>query len=491
MKGISTLWQGIVAATADLGPEATALRIPLLVEFRMPPRIWRNRIGAAIETCAPFLTLRRKAGIEDSARGRVLFCFPHRTDSNINNLLPVAREALRRGLLGGILTARDLSAELREFVGVVPIVSAEDLVRQLGMLERVRNATRVANGYKQITEALSRHVPGFRMAGRRARVVRELVDSVLYGSVCEWLLDSWSPSCVISTSDFFPLEHHLCCQASLRQIPSLVIQHGVIGDFWWPFVADLYCMWGDAHADKMRHIGAPADRLRVLGMPATDALFGRANAGQHRHVGNGIQPVCLLLSQTNGRGYDPEVFRSYREFLAEAINLMPFITWKVKFHPREDDSFYREMGAAVYERLIFHPKHVSLEEAVNDADVVTTVSSTAGLESMIMDRPLIVAPATPRVRELAWWPGLGGGTYAASAQEFQIQLTNLLSDPDHRARQLDQQRQFLSKCFANQGRAAERIVDLLEQYSDQRSPSDMRSRFAARNRNGLAAPIVR
>jgi hypothetical protein len=161
MKGISTLWQGIVAATADLGPEATALRIPLLVEFRMPPRIWRNRIGAAIETCAPFLTLRRKAGIEDSARGRVLFCFPHRTDSNINNLLPVAREALRRGLLGGILTARDLSAELREFVGVVPIVSAEDLVRQLGMLERVRNATRVANGYKQITEALSRHVPGF------------------------------------------------------------------------------------------------------------------------------------------------------------------------------------------------------------------------------------------------------------------------------------------------------------------------------------------
>lgn len=490
MEPTSTLWQNIVAATADLGPEATALRIPLLVEFRMPPRKWINRLGAIGTACAPFLALPRRTG-RPSSRGRVLFCFPHRTSSNISNLLPVAREALRRGLLGGILTSGDLSVELHEFAGLAPMISAEELICQLGIRDRVRNAAHVANGYKQITAALSRHVRGFRMTGRRASLVRDLVDSVLHGLVCKRLLDSWSPSCVISTSDFFPLEHQLCCQASRRQIPSLVIQHGVIGDFWWPFVADRYCLWGDAHADEMRHIGAPADRLRVLGMPATDALFGRANAGQYRHVGNGIQPVCLLLSQTNGRGYDPEVFRSYREFLAEAINLMPFMTWKVKFHPREDDSFYREMGAAVYERLIFHPKHMSLEEAVNDADVVTTVSSTAGLESMIMDRPLIVAPATPRVRELAWWPGLGGGSYAASAQEFQIQLTNLLSDPDHRARQLDQQRQFLSKCFANQGRAAEHIVDLLEQYSEQRPRSDMQSRLAARNRNGLAAPIVR
>src|SRR5580704_14804305 len=140
MKTTSTLWQDIVAATTDLSPEATALRIPLLVEFRMPPRIWRSRIGAAIETCAPFLALPRAATIEDSQKGCVLFCFPHRTASNINNLLPVAREALRRGLLGGILTARDLSPELREFVGVVPIVSAQDLVHQFGILKRVRNA---------------------------------------------------------------------------------------------------------------------------------------------------------------------------------------------------------------------------------------------------------------------------------------------------------------------------------------------------------------
>jgi hypothetical protein len=483
----SRLWQEIVAATADLGPEGSVFRIPLFVEFRQPPRSLRERIGAAIGMCAPFFTLPRKAG-EYSPRGRVLFCFPHRTNSNINNLLPVAREALRRGLLGGILTAPDLSAELHEFVGLAPIVSAEQLLGQLSVQERVRTVARAAKAYTQITEALSRHLDGFRLTGHRARLAREVVVSALYGSVCKRVLERWLPSCVISTSDFWPLEHQLCRQASRQQIPSLVIQHGVIDDFWWPFVADFYCMWGDAQADQMRRLGAPAERLTVLGMPAMDNLFGRANAGQYRSVGNRAQQVCLILSQTNGVSYEPEVFRSYREFLDGAINLMPSITWKVKLHPVEDDSFYRGMGEAVYRRLTFHPKRMSLEEAVNDADVVTTVFSTAGLESMIMDRPLIVAPAIPRVQELAWWPTMGGGTYASSAQEFQLQLTRLFLDQNHRARQLDKQRAFLSKSFANQGHAAERIVDLLEQYSDQLPASKTQSRLSAGMGKRPAAP---
>jgi hypothetical protein len=460
----STLWRDIVAATADLGPEATALRIPLLVEFRQPPRDLRERLGGATRLCAPFLTLPHGVR-EGSPKGRALFCFPHRSASNINNLLPVAREALHRGLLGGILTTQDVSKELQEFAGVTPIVSVEQVIGQLSLPERIKNAACVAKEYRKITSALSRHLPGFRLTRRRARLVGELALSVLYGSACKWILDNWLPSCVISTTDFWPLEHQLCRQASSRKIPSVVVQHGVIDEFWWPFVADLYCMWGDAHADQMRRLGAPSERLRILGMPAVDSLFERANAGKCGQRRNGVQPVCLLLSQTNGKTYEPEIFRSYQQFLTEAINLMSNITWKVKLHPLEDDSFYREMGDAVYRQLTFHPKRVSLEEAVNDADVATTVFSTAGLESMIMNRPMIVAPATPRVQELAWWPRIGGGTYAASAQDFQAQLTKLTSDPDHWARQISEQRKFLSKNFANQGHAAEHIVDLLERYT--------------------------
>ena len=335
-----SLWQNLVAATADLGPEATAMRIPLFVEYRQPPRSLSKSIGATVKTCAQFLACPRKV-TEHSAINGALFCFPHRTSSNVNNLLPVAREALRRGLLGGILTAEDLSVELHEFVGAVPIVSAVDFLGQLGVRDRVRYVAHVMDKYVQITAALSRQIQGFQLARRRASVVRDLVGSVLYGSVCERLLDSWLPTCVISTSDFWPLEHQLCCQASRRQIPSLVIQHGAIDDIWWPFVADLYCLWGGVHADQMCHLGAPPDRLKVFGMPATDGLFRRVRIAQARPVRDRAQPVCLILSQTQGTVAEPEVFRRNREFLSEATKLTPFITWKVKLHPVENDSFYQ------------------------------------------------------------------------------------------------------------------------------------------------------
>ena len=68
----SALWRDIVAATADLGPEATALRIPLLVEFRQPPRDLRERLGGATRLYAPFLTLPHGVR-EGSPKGRALF----------------------------------------------------------------------------------------------------------------------------------------------------------------------------------------------------------------------------------------------------------------------------------------------------------------------------------------------------------------------------------------------------------------------------------
>ena len=462
----STLWHDIAAATADLGPEATALRIPLWVELREPPHSWRKRAGAIAAACSQFLTISRKTG-KLSPHGRVLFCFPHRTPSNVHNLLPVAREALRRGLLGGILTMDDLSAELHEFAGRIPIVSAREIIGQLSFKDRVRNVFTVARTYKRITEVLARNLPGFRLTGRRAMLIRMQADSILYGLVCEQLLDVWLPKCVITTSDFWPLEHQLCRQASNRQITSLIVQHGTIDYIWWPFVADLYCMWGTAHVEQMRDIGAPLERMMVLGMPATDKLFERTDAASQRPPRNSSQSVCLLLSMTNGRSAEPEIFRNYRKFLDNVIRLIPSITWKVKLHPVEDQSFYREMGEDICTRLIFHPKQVTLEEAVNDADVVSTIYSTAGMEAMVMDRPLIVAPATDRIKELAWWPAMGGGTYTDTAEEFQMQWKKLTTDPGYRTRQLDEQRKFLSRSFANQGHAAERIVDLLEQYSDQ------------------------
>jgi hypothetical protein len=100
----------------------------------------------------------------------------------------------------------------------------------------------------------------------------------------------------------------LCRQASLQCIPSSIIQHGTIDYIWWPFVADFYYMWGEARVEQMLNIGAPAERMKAVSMPATGKFFLRAENTQPKTVSKEA-PVCLLLSMTNGISAEPEIFR--------------------------------------------------------------------------------------------------------------------------------------------------------------------------------------
>jgi hypothetical protein len=47
--------------------------------------------------------------------------------------------------------------------------------------------------------------------------------------------------------------------------------------------------------------------------------------------------------------------------------------------------------------------------------------------------------------------------------EFKLELKNLISNPEHRARQLVLQRKAVDYAFSNQGHASEAIMDLISQ----------------------------
>jgi hypothetical protein len=478
------LWKDIVAATSDLGSNATALRIPLYVMLQEPRPSAPKQAKDILIAASVFFHL-SQTKLPRAIRGGLVFCFAHPSPANLNNLLPVAREAQRRGLLSGIVLNQNCLAASSEFVGQVPSISVQELLGRLDPKERLRNIRSTVRAFSQLFCALSKRRPDLisSLIENRSAILRAMTSSVQFGSAFERVLDVWSPSCVVSTSDFWPLEHQLFCNARERHIPSVVIQHGTVSHFWWPFVADHYYLWGDAYVNEMRQFGTPPERLTVAGMPATDEMFRRAKSLQHEQISEARQPVCLILSHAHGRFFAPEAFKNYDSFLTEIINSTPYITWKVKLHPAEDDAFYRALNRSIFERLVFHPKETSLWEAVADADITTTLYSTSGLEAMIMDRPLIVAPLSPQVREYAPWPATGGGTYAASATEFLDQLSRLIDDQGHKLKQIERQHCFLHSHFANPGRSTRYIVDLLEQY-----PLDYSARVA--RKQGSEAAIL-
>ena len=121
------LWQDLVRLTNASSRECVrSLRIALFVLLQSPSNdSFRHQARRILEaTWSLFPTGRVALGSAEG--GKILFCFAHRTASNMQNLLPVAREAHRRGLLGGIVASESFSKELAEFVGQVPIVTGAD-----------------------------------------------------------------------------------------------------------------------------------------------------------------------------------------------------------------------------------------------------------------------------------------------------------------------------------------------------------------------------
>jgi CDP-glycerol glycerophosphotransferase (TagB/SpsB family) len=148
----------------------------------------------------------------------------------------------------------------------------------------------------------------------------------------------------------------------------------------------------------------------------------------------------------------------------------PSIHWSIKLHPSENEIFYRDLLNSGLPNFSVLPKSTTLEEAVTRADVACTIFSTAGLEAMIMRRPLVVFDVDPMVYEYAWWPKFGGGTYIHTAEAMLDFVKKASAGGQFLAGLVSKQDQFLTENFANPGRASEAILDMLERVSRTRSP---------------------
>lgn len=395
-----------------------------------------------------------------------LILVAHASGSNILNLLPVARAAKKRGLAGLIVAGDGVAAELlAEFDNVITERQLWGLARQQGVVRIVQAAR---GKFKKLVNLLEKLAPE---QARRVRqnfgwIFRQLLVAEAMRGAVQVLLADWKPSCVISTSDYWPLECQFFCQAQSAGISTALIQHGEFtGVTCWPAQADTFLVWGSVFQEKLLQQGAPACRLRICGMPAADSLFQRI----HNHsakVLNQAAPVCLVFSHAQDRLEDPATFAAYARLLQEVIPLLPQVQWRIRLHPAEDDSFYRELGWIGHPRVkIEKSRDIPLEDAVAAADVVCTIRSTAGIQAMMMQRPVIVLDLTPGVECSVWWPLYGGGLATKNSEAFKMAFDKLLDDADFRDSLLKSQQEFLDKSFANKGKAATAIVDYLEEQT--------------------------
>lgn len=439
--------------------EIESLRIPLfmLLEGSVDSSL-RIAIGLIYRTVLLFVSPPERL-LPATRTGAVMFCIPHGTPSNISNILPIVEDASSRGGLGGILMGGFGSRHEVAFGTCTP-TSLDRLVAGVPAGKRVRCFWRAIRTLCRVRKLSRRQFPQIARSlnGKFSFLLNQISLSLLVREVIGDLLELWRPSAVITSSDFWPFEYEVVSAAKKNAILTLVVQHGIVDPFWWPFCADRLLLWGRPFEEQMVALGAPRDRLSLVGMPATDQIFRSRGADEDGWEEETVDS-CLIISQTNAAGVYPDAFKKYYAFLKETIGHLSNVEWRIKLHPVEDGKFYLNLQREVGAELKILPKGTKLDAAVRDSRISLTVFSTAGLEVMIMQRPLIVLNVSPHLAEFAWWPSQGGGVYASSPSQLRTTIRQLLSDRKAAGRHVGRQNEFIASCFENPGYAAKAVMD--------------------------------
>jgi hypothetical protein len=472
VRSPAQVWDAVVRITNSVGgDEARAIRVLLYIAITAAKEIsfW-NRLRDCAR-CFHRVPIAAGRALPPASRGRPLFAFLYDTPANTNNLLPVFLAARKRGWHPAVLNGERVDLNRIGLNGAAGSLGVTELIAATTMKERVAALTGARRHFAAVSAEFERQEPQWAgiIRSNLTGIVGELALGMAAARGLRRLFAEWEPSCVVSTSNLWPFDCAVYTEARRLGIPSFVVQHGVTNHYWWPFVATKMFLWGNSFQEEILRLGAPAGLLAVAGMPAADFLFSRYSANTS---GRSRSPASsyVILSHTHGRYSYPALFSSYRTLLKAVVAATPSIHWSVKLHGVEDDSFYRDMLGGRFPNFSILPKSTTLEEAVTHADVACTVYSTSGLEAMMMRRPLVVFDMGPAVYEYAWWPKYGGGTYAPTSEAMLAFVKKAASDGQFVADLMAKQDRFLAENFANPGRAADAILDAVQEFVPTAAP---------------------
>jgi hypothetical protein len=275
------------------------------------------------------------------------------------------------------------------------------------------------------------------------------------------ILSTIKPNALISTSDYFPIDYALFYQAKKKSIPNYLIQHGIIGISYYPFTANKMFVYGDIAKQEMIYKGCNPDKIILGGMPSIDNQINSPFISPKKLNNNNTNKKLLILSDTQGQVIYQNVYFKYKENLEKLLNSNPQIQFLVKLHPAESKTFYLALESK-FSNLIILPKSTSLLDSFQLATFAATIWSTAGIDAMNFDIPLIVLNVDPSVEYYATWPKNGGGRYLSDLVDnnFKLDLSESISSDI-----LRDQKIFVKSYFANRGKAALTIKSIIDNYA--------------------------
>lgn len=210
----------------------------------------------------------------------------------------------------------------------------------------------------------------------------------------------------IMRSDLKELERTIVEACRPLDIPSLVIQLGVIGNrnMSDTLLADTTAVWGRATIDWFKQFGYPEERFAVTGNPAYDQLHLRISSsgrdGARRNIlsklrlNPDLKTIVFLTSSNYLHGTSFVIADEMTIILKEILKAMRSLSGTqliVKLHPYDPRlSLYRNtIEKYGLENRAIAVKDFNTYDIIEAGDLAVMRCSSTGLAALILDKPLI------------------------------------------------------------------------------------------------------
>ena len=150
--------------------------------------------------------------------------------ATVGNLAPVIAEADRRGVPFAVLTVKGVKAGKHFCSSGCGTVTDEDLLASVPPSVRFRALAGSRRRFAQLERALVRLDSNCRerLKGLAGVLTLDLAQAAIFSAATRALLARWKPSSILATGDFWPLAYNLMTEAKEWNMPTLILQHGMM-----------------------------------------------------------------------------------------------------------------------------------------------------------------------------------------------------------------------------------------------------------------------
>jgi UDP-N-acetylglucosamine 2-epimerase len=258
-----------------------------------------------------------------------------------------------------------------------------------------------------------------------------------------------------------------CKTAKLLDIPILdLLQLGMLGHHYEcpEFLADKISVPGEFIRDLLINCGIDESRVVVTGRPTYDALIRAEESFKKEQICKkfGLDPTRKIVVYAT-ENLLPWETQPLVYALCTIMKKLSDVQFVIKVHPSEPSlSLYERVSKDVGVQCLI-TRDANIYEILFVCDLMITGFSTAALDAMILDKPVVTMNFTGLEDPIPFAEsGAAIGVYRK--EETEQAIRDGLYDEAVRERLAKDREKFVfEQAYKKDGKATERIVDLIEQ----------------------------